>query len=293
MNKTREHNEKIYEKNKKEEDTLENAMLCEAIADDNLTWNPGEALYWRKKGIQIREQIYGKNDICITPYYEKIVAVLLEKGSYKEAKKWNEKSIKIKKKNNKEDSVLLLNELYNAEISWLLDEYQECNMHADRAFDILNNSTYEIAGVSRDEAYLELERMYNSYNFWARDMGKEINAKGIICGDRAIKVSVDIFDRTSLETAEAIRLKAITMRKDKKMALNLFKQSIEIYLNIKDNKRYAEQIFLDIRNTWERENVLEESAQWLYENSSKEFLLKAIENFYDNDKAKIVKELNL
>jgi len=93
MNKTREHNEKIYEKNKKEEDTLENAMLCEAIADDNLTWNPGEALYWRKKGIQIREQIYGKNDICITPYYEKIVAVLLEKGSYKEAKKWNEKSI--------------------------------------------------------------------------------------------------------------------------------------------------------------------------------------------------------
>ena len=81
MSLDRKHNEERFQKFKKEGDVLDNAILCEAIADNNLQWNPSEALYWGKQGIAIREQICGKHNIDNTPYYDKIVEILLEKAS--------------------------------------------------------------------------------------------------------------------------------------------------------------------------------------------------------------------
>ena len=35
-------------------------------------WNPGEAVYWRKKAIEKIENCYGKGDFRNTAYYDKI-----------------------------------------------------------------------------------------------------------------------------------------------------------------------------------------------------------------------------
>ena len=63
-------NEEIYEKkkDKKEEYSLHNAKLCEKIADESFLFNYNEAIYWRKKSIEIREKIYGNKSIKNTKY---------------------------------------------------------------------------------------------------------------------------------------------------------------------------------------------------------------------------------
>ena len=96
----RKYNEEKYNKLKVEGDNIKNAAICNDIADDSLTWNPSEAIYWRKKAIEIIEKHYGDSNIENTSYYDKIVNDLLEKGSYQQAAKWNKKSKKIKIKEN-------------------------------------------------------------------------------------------------------------------------------------------------------------------------------------------------
>ena len=62
---------------------------------------------------------------------------------------------------------------------------------------------------------------------------------------------------------------------------------------VEDNEKYGKQIFHDIRQKWESENVLEESAKWLCKNSSKEFVLKAIKDFSESDQQKVKQALKL
>jgi len=90
MTTERKYNEEDYNNRKIEGDNIKNATICDEIADDSLLWNPNEAAYWRKKAIEHMENQYGKNHIASTVYYDKLVNDLWEKGSFRQALKWNE-----------------------------------------------------------------------------------------------------------------------------------------------------------------------------------------------------------
>ena len=59
----RKRNEEDYRRLQVEGNELKNAVICNRIADDSLMWNPGEAIYWRKKAIKKLEEINGKRNI--------------------------------------------------------------------------------------------------------------------------------------------------------------------------------------------------------------------------------------
>lgn len=294
MSLDRKHNEERFQKFKKEGDILDNAILCEVIADDNLLWNPSEALYWRKQGIAIRERNCGKNDINNTSYYDKIVEVLLEKGSYKEAIKWNKKSMKIKIKEKGEACAeLLLNELLLSEALSLLYSYNESKEEADQAYNILEKNISTYSQEMAYDAYLKLVHIYSRYNIGAQNHNLKSTLQNEVCGDRAIQIAKDFYGELSLEMAEAIRRKAMTLGYDKRAAIVLFAEAIKIYMNFDEDKKNARTIYYNVRQKWEGENVLVESAKWLYNNSSEKFVLTAIEDFADSEKIKIKQALGL
>lgn len=294
MSLDRKQNEERFQKFKKEGDILDNAVLCEAIADDNLLWNPGEALYWRKQGIAIREQICGKNNIDNTSYYDQIVEVLLEKGSYKEAIKWNSKSMKIKmKEKGGECAELLINELLLAEALSLLHKDNESKVEADQAYNILEKNISAYDQEMAYKAYLKLVHIYSCYNIGARNQKLKTTLQNEICGDKAIQIAKAFYGEQSIETAEAIRRKAITLGYDKQAAIALFAEAIKIYMKSDENKKDARTIYHNVRQKWEGENILVESAKWLYDNSSEKFVLTAIEDFADSEKTKVKQALGL
>lgn len=296
MSEIREQNEKRYQDLIKE-DLLENAILCENISDENFLWWIDEALYWRKKGIEIRESLFGKKSLENTPYYDKIVKILLEKGSYKEAIKWNKKSADIKIKNKGEDtSEILINDLYFGESMLLLKKYDEAKAFLDGAHIILDKNVSIIDQEVLYESYLELENLYGRYNSWADRSGMKVDDRCDDCGMKAIIISKKIYGEDSVKTAEAMRWKGISTRNNQE-ALEWFKKSIKIYLIVKDNKKYAQQIFCDVRQKLEGQNLFNEktveSLRWFYENSSEEFVMKAIDEFAEGDKIKMKEILNL
>ena len=294
MSQDREHNEKIYQKFKKEGDVLDNAILCEAIGDDNLLWNPYEALYWGKRGIAIREQICGKHNIENTPYYDKIVNVLLEKGSYKEAIKWNNKSMKIKIK-EKGDSCaeLLINKLLLSQLLSLLYNYEESKVEADLAYNTLEENIAIYDQEMAYNAYMKLLHIYSIYNVGAQIHNLKTTLQPEVCGNKATQIAKVFYGEQSIETAEAIRKKAIALEYDRQMALALFAEAIKIYMNFDENKKYARTVYHNVRQKWEGENVLIESAKWLYDNSSEKFVLTAIDDFASSEKTKIKQALDL
>ena len=83
MTEERKSNENEYNNRKIEGDNVQNAAICDEIADDSFTGNSSEAVYWRKKAIEHIEKHYGKNQITNIIYYDKLVNDLLEKGSFR------------------------------------------------------------------------------------------------------------------------------------------------------------------------------------------------------------------
>lgn len=292
----RHQNEKRYQEYKGD-DLLENARLCENISDENFLWSTDEALYWRKKGIELRESVFGKKGLENTLYYDEIVKVLLEKGSYKEVIKWNKKSADIKIKNKGEDTPeILINQIYFAESMLLLKKYEESKAFLDKAYFNLEKNVGLLNQDVIYESYLELEILYNRYNSWAERSGIKVDARGDDCGNKAIMASEEIYGQNAVKTADAMRWKGI-FTKNTEEALNWFKKSIKIYLIKEDNKKYAQQIFRDVRQKLEGQNIFNEktpaSLRWFYEHSSEDFMLKAIDEFAEADKIKMKQILNL
>lgn len=296
MSGVRDENEKKYQ-DLKGEDLLENAILCEKISDENFLWWLDEALYWSKKGIEIRESLFGKKSIENTPYYDKIVKILLEKGSYKEANKWNKKSADIKIKNKGENAPeVLINQLYFGESMLLLKKQDESKVYLDNAYFLLEKNASFLEQDILYESYLELEILYSRYNSWAERSGIEVDDKVDDCGMKAIMISEKYYGENSVKTAEAMRWKGIFTKENEK-ALEWFRKSIQIYLGVKDNDKHAQQILRDVRQKLENQNILNEktadSLKWFYENSSEEFVMKAINVFSEVDRNKMKEILNL
>jgi hypothetical protein len=296
LGEVRDQNEKRYQ-DFKGDDLLENAMLCEMISDENFLWSTDEALYWSKKGIEIRESLFGKKSLENTPYLDKIVKILLEKGSYKEAIKWNKKSTDIKIKNKGEDTPeIVINQLYFGESMILLKKFDESKLYLDSTYFILEKNISLLNQAFLYESYLELAFLYNRYNSWAERSGMKVDDRCDDCGSKAVIASQELYGHDSVKTADAMRWKGI-FTKNTEEALGWFKKSIKIYLFKEDNQKYAKQIFRDVRQKLEGQNIFNEktpaSLRWFYENSSEDFMLKAIDKFTEADKIKMKQILNL
>lgn len=270
----RKYNEEKYLKLQVEDDEEKNALICDQLADESLMWNPGEAVYWRKKAIEKIENCYGKGDFRNTAYYDKIVNDLMEKGSYKEAVKWNKKSKRIKVKEKGEKSFdVFTNELYELELSILIGKYE----------DVLNDLTdipNRVQGFCKQKPlelynmYLKLIHIEHSYNIHARIHGKDELFDIIQFADRAIELSEEVYGRDSIESAEIYRLKAIGINwNDDEYKLKLLKKSLLTAIKREGNNGVAvRKIFYDVRRCWQ-EDSWNKSIIWAYKNVSKEFVL--------------------
>lgn len=277
----RKYNEEKYIKLQIEGDEEKNALICDQLADDSLMWNPGEAVYWRKKAIKKIESCYGKGDIRCTIYYDKIVNDLMEKGSYKEAVKWNKKSKRIKLKEKGEKSFdVFTNELYELELNILIEKY-------DEVLNDLNDISHKVQVFSKQEPldlynmYLKLIHIEHGYNIYARYNGKNELLDIIQFADRAIELSKEIYGEDGIELAEIYRLKAIGIDwDDKEYKLELLKKSLMIAIKREGNNGVTvRKVFYDIRRCWGEEDSWNESIVWAYKNISREFVLDIMRCF--------------
>lgn len=288
MSELRNKNEEIYKNQKTPNDSLKNAELCETIADYNFMWHVEEAIYWRKKALKIREKIDGKsllNNVCC---YEKIIDLLMEKGSYKEALKWSEKAQKLNEKlhiNN------LSIEIYYAEIHLNLKCYNESIKHGDLAFDIITSEKF----VRMKSSFKLVNRLLI---FYARyiiyyDNEKKSYDKLFNCMEIALRIAQEFYGDNSIEVAIVYREKAVYLDISKQEKLTYLKKALDIVLSIGKNTKLALEIFYNIRGCWPASESLEEGFKWVYENVSKQFILDVLPQFTKPDQEKIKIALNI
>lgn len=97
-----------YKKEKLPNDCIENAMLCEQYSDELYISSWDDAIFWMKKAIEIRENLYGKNSIENIAQYERLAWIYADKPSPAAALKWYQKALKIREKAlGKNDSSLV------------------------------------------------------------------------------------------------------------------------------------------------------------------------------------------
>ncbi len=276
----RKRNEEDYRRLQVEGNELKNAMICNRLADDSLMWNPEEAIYWRKKAIKKLEEINGKRNIENTVSYDKLVNDLMEKGSYKEAVKWNNRSLKIKlKESGVDSSKTIVNSLYKIELDLLLKKYEEVADSIDKIILTLQNHQ-DIALSELYDIYLKLIYIEGSYNIYAINHNESTLSHIDEFSDKAIMISNKIYGENSMQTVEAYRLKAVCSGKNSEYRLNILKRAILLAINHEGyNGENVIRIFYNIRQCWKNEDCWKESAKWAIENVSRTFLLNIMKRF--------------
>lgn len=267
----RQYNEDRYNEMRVEGDDLKNAAICDKIADDSYTWNPGEAAYWRKKAIEMVEKHYGKGTIANVFYYDKIVGDFLAKNSYKQAEKWNNKSKKIKIKEKGEYAFEVITcELTELRIDIFLKNYgmvPECMEHIKESLQ--KNAECDPSVLHK--IYLELASIEG-------DSGvREVRTNDSYFADHAIDLAREIYGENSLEVAEAYREKGEGIRhtgqgeKENEEALQWFKKALLIArAKGTAGSDTAQRIFVNMEFCWDREVCELEGIRWAYRNISKE-----------------------
>ena len=203
--------EEKYNSRKVEGDDIQNAALCEEIADDCSQWNPREAIYWRKKAIELAEKCYGRNDIRNTTYYDKIAAGYMENGYHRQAAKWNQKSKKLKVKEKGKDSCeVLQNELAELMLYVRLEEYEKFLSVLGHINNVLETKPDWEKATLYDAYYKRVDavRLYNIYNEESTLRTVEIEY-----WDDAICLAQRFFGEDCMELAQAYRRKAFCFDK--------------------------------------------------------------------------------
>ena len=94
----RAHDLEQYERTKTQEDGIENAILCEKYSETELPFSWNDAIFWLKKSLEIRENLYGKNSIANISQYERIAYIYADKPSHNNALKYYRKALRIREK---------------------------------------------------------------------------------------------------------------------------------------------------------------------------------------------------
>lgn len=278
MTEERKDNEKEYNNRKIEGDNVINATICDEIADDSLIGNPGEAVYWRKKAIEHIEKQYGKEHILSIVYYDKLVNDLLEKGSFRQAMKCNEKARKIKKKEIGEYALeTIKNDLYEVEIADCLYIQEHINEDDAAAKSMIHIKECLEKNTVNDKA--ALYKIYSKLSRWHRsfDMKGAESAKTYFV-DQAICFAQELYGEESYELIEAYLQKALGLRhreggeKENEEALKYFR----IALLIASKKGpggfdVAKRILSLLEDCWAATERKEKCLNWVSENISEQF----------------------
>lgn len=204
----------------------------------------------------------------------------MEKGSYKEAVKWNNRSLKIKLKElGVDSSKTIVNSLYKIELDLLLKKYEEVADSIDKIILTLQNHQ-DIALSELYDIYLKLIYIEGSYNIYAINHNESTLSHIDEFSDKAIMISNKIYGENSIQTVEAYRLKAVCSDKNSEYRLNILKKAILLAINNEGfNGENVIRIFYNIRQCWKNEDCWKESAKWAIENVSRTFLLNIMKRF--------------
>jgi len=279
--------EEEYNTRKVEGDNIHNAFLCDEIADDCSGWDSQEAIYWRKKGIELAEKCYGKNDIRNTVYYDKIAEEYKDAGYYRQAEKWNLKSKKLKVKEKGKDSYdVLQNELAELELYVRLKEYEKflsvlghVNKILETKPDWGKDTLYDVYFKRADAVW-----GYNNYN-----KESTLRTAEIEYWDDTIQLAQMFFGEDCMELAEVYRNKAFCFNK-KEERLELFRKALLIAIPHEGAQgETVIRIFRNVLDCWHREGLdpdkdgsFPKSIQWAYQNISREFVVNLIGFYSEN-----------
>ena len=268
MSERQENLEKFQYEKIEPENSLENAELCDNIAKLWAT-EDREVIYWKKRGLEIREKYYGKSNPKLARYYDDMANEQLECTNYKSSLKMCEKALKIREKNNggiaeKIKTYSIMMENYS-----FLNDYEngiKCGL------EILNiENITKILKVSSDDLskiICILSRMY------IRCGNKEDAEYWLNYG---LKLALEILGEDSIMAADMFSLKATSFSEIKEEKLELLKRTLEIYIDsFGMQNAKSEKPFLWIWHCFDKETKKPISAapEWLEKNLAGDYYIK-------------------
>lgn len=252
--------EKFNREKKEPEISLENAELCDSIADLWATEDK-ETIFWKKKGLEIREKYYGKKNLKLATYYDDIANEHLECTNYKSSLNMCKKALKIKEQNNCNFEDVIKTYAIMMEDYSFLEDYEngiKCGVR------ILNteNITGVLQEISEDlsKVIVLLSRMY------------------IRCGSKkeaeywlnyGLNLAIETLGEDSVMAADMFALKATSFSESKEEKLELLKKALEIYIeSFGMQSTKSEKAFLWIWHCWDKETKkpISMALEWLEKN---------------------------
>lgn len=278
MSERQENLEKYQKEKLQPEICLENAKLCDDISK---LWasSDNEAVFWKKKAVEIREKFYGKNNSQLAPYYDEAAQFFLEMTKHKASLKTCEKSLKIKMKENDDFTELLKTYAIMMSAYVVLEDYQKGIECGER---ILNDSRLkdESASESLISIILSLAYMYEltkqetEMKKWL-EYGRDLAVK--TCGENCV-LAADMYLEIAYDIIE-----------DKNEKLELMKRALMIYIdNLGMNNDRSTKAFFWIWRNWsnETDEPIKKAIEWLKENLPESYY-REIEKWGKNESIRV------
>lgn len=261
----RQENIKEYEA-KKTDDLLKNAELCDEIA----SWGSSdrEVIFWKKKGLEIREEIFGKKSSEIGKFYDEMSDIYLYAGTYKQSLKFCKKALKIKEK--EQENYFEILKIYTRIIEnyYYLSDWEK---GISLALHVLSDVRTKEEPISED-----IIQIIRVLIFMYRSQGnKEKMWKWI---EEGIIIAIKYFGENSIQVAQMYVEKARYLT-DKTEKLKLFKTALEIFLNeIGMYDKRTQRTYRCIWECWEGETKqpIKMALEWLEKNISQEHFIEIL-----------------
>lgn len=251
--------EKYEKERESQENTIKNAELCDQFSKNSS--DDRDIIFWKKKGLEIREKVFGKKGFELGDNYDSMAELYMECGKYKSAKLMCEKALNVK----------------------LLDETGQSNMLKTYAIMILNYISmddYENA-IKVGEKALQIKQVENKnyynevivihkYMAWAYSYsGNETNRNE--CINQALCIAIKYFEEDSVQAAEMYVEKANFILKEKNDKLELLKKALIIlfeHFGFEDDR--VTRVYRFIWQCWKEDpDCILKANEWLEENVPK------------------------
>lgn len=242
------------------EDCIENAFLCETIANSELMVEPVEAIFWQKKALDIREKLYGKNSIENVLQYERLAEYHLENNAPKSGLLIAKKILKIREKalGNEHielaNSYLSLSKIYS---SYEISDYNNALLYANLSAEIEALNRCPENPVSY-RTHLQLAKVYGFRYFqdYQPNMAEPSKPEADTENEKqhyllAMKSAVQEYGDTSVEAATCYQryVHIIESCPEKRLALSA--KALQIFYPSEGaNGSNTRQIAADIWYSW-------------------------------------------
>lgn len=249
-----------YEKERDdEENTIKNAELCDQFSKNSS--DDKDLIFWKKKGLDIREKIYGKKSCVLGSHYDSMAELYLNCGKYKLAKSMGEKALSVKSADETGQSTLLE--------TYAIMALNYLSMDDNESAIELGEKALNIGQAKHQDDYSEMVTI-NKYMAWAYSYQDNEEQRDDRI-NQALDMAIEHFGEDSAQAAEMYIEKANFMLEEKDDKLEMLKRAMIIlveHFGIEDNRvgkayRLIWQCWKDspdciqIANDWLKENVPE------------------------------------